>query len=494
MNIDDLVWDKDTYGRQSTKTSTVDAYKASLEAGATFPPIKVERLKNYPGHEGEVISIRDGWHRWQAYKKAEVKEIEVEFWTDEILDYADPDVRSELLLASSHFNTEHGDRVTEGDKQRSARAVAEGDPEGHFSEEYIASRLAVSQSTVSKWISDIIAKRKADRNAIIYRLSRLGWTQERIGEAVGLGERQIRNVTGNSAEIDKIAGYVHRNVPPDRVDALVEQAAQEYHLDIPLAWSIRMDGLSDSDRFGLAPSNDNAQNLKWGPYPYDVWNFSQCDTRFGDMWPGRIPAQVVGHVLYFYTNQGDLVMDPMAGGGVVPDVCLALNRKCRAFDIVPGSSPFRTHKRPEIEEWSWMPVGMQWPDVHPDLIFFDPPYFDKKDEEYSTGAGNGISISSFSQDSYLDFFARWFALARENIKPGGILAFLMSDWNDEDTGTGIFLWDYANLLLSTGWRIVRHIQVPLSTQSVHGDFVNKFRETRRLARLERYLLVATTGR
>jgi hypothetical protein len=27
-------------------------------------------------------------------------------------------------------------------------------------------------------------------------------------------------------------------------------------------------------------------------------------------------------------DQGDLVFDPMAGGGVVADTCLALNRKC----------------------------------------------------------------------------------------------------------------------------------------------------------------------
>jgi hypothetical protein len=30
----------------------------------------------------------------------------------------------------------------------------------------------------------------------------------------------------------------------------------------------------------------------------------------------------------------------------------------------------------------------------------------------------------------------------------------------------------------------------LSTQQVHPDIVNKFRESRRLARLERYLLIA----
>lgn len=61
---------------------------------------------------------------------------------------------------------------------------------------------------------------------------------------------------------------------------------------------------------------------------------------------------------------------------------------------------------------------------------------------------------------------------------------------DHKDHPGIFLWDYADLLRSSGWRLTRQIQVPLSTQQVHPDIVGKFRESRRLARLERYLLVA----
>jgi hypothetical protein len=36
----------------------------------------------------------------------------------------------------------------------------------------------------------------------------------------------------------------------------------------------------------------------------------ECDTRFGDEWPGRIPAQLVAHILYFFSEPGDLVLDP----------------------------------------------------------------------------------------------------------------------------------------------------------------------------------------
>jgi hypothetical protein len=55
-----------------------------------------------------------------------------------------------------------------------------------------------------------------------------------------------------------------------------------------------------------------------------IWGvFHWGDKRFGDDWPGRIPAQMIAHILYYFSDQSDLVFDPMAGGGVVADTCLA---------------------------------------------------------------------------------------------------------------------------------------------------------------------------
>ena len=50
--------------------------------------------------------------------------------------------------------------------------------------------------------------------------------------------------------------------------------------------------------------------------------------------PGRLPAQLVAHTLFYFTQKGDLVFDPMAGGGIVPDTCLAFNRKCSKTMII----------------------------------------------------------------------------------------------------------------------------------------------------------------
>ena len=61
----------------------------------------------------------------------------------------------------------------------------------------------------------------------------------------------------------------------------------------------------------------------------------------------------------------------VAGGGVVPDTCLALNRKCRSFDL-----DHRPDTRPEIEPHFWDINDLTWPiegKSKPDLIVFDPP-------------------------------------------------------------------------------------------------------------------------
>ena len=58
--------------------------------------------------------------------------------------------------------------------------------------------------------------------------------------------------------------------------------------------------------------------------------------------PGRIPGDLVAHVLYFFTEQGDLVIDPMVGGGTTLDVCLAMGRRCYGYDIDTR------HNRPDV--------------------------------------------------------------------------------------------------------------------------------------------------
>ena len=133
------------------------------------------------------------------------------------------------------------------------------------------------------------------------------------------------------------------------------------------------------------------------------------------------PKFLIAHTLFYFTKPHDLILDPMAGGGVVPDVCLLFERKCQAFDLSPGGD-----KRPEIEHHHWNPQNRTWPVTKkPDLIFFDPPYYTKKQKEYEKKATTTTpSISSYTKRNYERFFKDFFTLAHENSKPATTLAFL----------------------------------------------------------------------
>ena len=129
---------------------------------------------------------------------------------------------------------------------------------------------------------------------------------------------------------------------------------------------------------------------------------------------------------YHFTKPGDLILDPMAGGGVVSDVCLLFERKCQSFDIATRDN------RPEIQYHHWDSQDNDWPITRKaDLIFFDPPYYIKKEKAYSEKANEKVpSISSYSKERYEKFIESFLILAHKNTKETTRMAFLNADWRD----------------------------------------------------------------
>ncbi|MBN1907865.1 MAG: transcriptional regulator, partial [Deltaproteobacteria bacterium] len=249
-----------------------------------------------------------------------------------------------------------------------------------------------------------------------------------------------------------------------------------------LVWALKLEGKDDLGK---------CHELQWGIRAWDTWYFTDCDKRFGDEWPGRIPAQLVAHILYFFSKENDLVFDPMAGGGVVADTCLAFNRKCWSFDMVD-----RIDERPEIEPYFWDTKNPKWPvsgKTKPDLIIFDPPYFSKKAEEYSEG-----SISNLTREEYLNFLERFFKLANENSKKGTRLAMVNADWRDfqgkpaieETRGTSILITDYCRLMEKSGWEVTHIIQAPMSSERFQANIVAAMQKSKILGVTSRYVVIA----
>ena len=186
VTITDLTWVPAIYPRGGKKEKTVQAYVEALSIGAQFPPIKIQRVFNYAdGNETtEATIVLYGVHRWFAFEESGIKKIAAVEWKDKPLDYEKSKVA--LLLEAAECNISHGDRLNPSDKKGIARDIASTDPECKWTESAVAEKLGVIQQTINTWISDIRARQKASRNSVILRLSRLGWPQEKISEAVGL--------------------------------------------------------------------------------------------------------------------------------------------------------------------------------------------------------------------------------------------------------------------------------------------------------------------
>jgi len=475
--LSEIKFDASIYPRSKPSSATIDTYADALLGGAKFPPIVLEAGTN---------RLLDGYHRWKAYLRAKEQpsldggdgnipdEIPCEFHT--IPEGIEP------KLYALHLSAENGDRPTTAEKEAAAQEQYKAHPGTAI--ETIAKYTHVSHVSVRKYIKPLTAKFEEDRRSIVMRLNALGWTQEEIAAKLqalwpdAKGNSRV-SVTEFLSEIEKFRISTKTDLDKGHPPA---EIAKRYAIPEIMAWNIALDGLDDAQRM---------ERLGIGVQPYDVWHFPKCHDLFGSQHPGRIPGELVAHVLYFFTEPGAKVIDPMAGSGTTLDVCLAMGRECYAYDIDDR------HKRPDVITHNIAANG--WPEriKKADLIFWDPPYY-KKMDSHTIGDDGYIdgSISKLASDQYVQFFRDRLAEAHERVKPKTRLAFLMSDWDDEHlegkdgAGDEIFLWHYADAIMDAGWTLRRHIQVPLSTQQVHPDIVNKFRKSRRLARLERYLLIA----
>lgn len=466
VKVTDVIFDASIYPRDKPNTSTINQYVDVLLAGESFPPIVLESGTNV---------LFDGYHRWKAvirylelWKETPAKEregwakavgtIEVEFKK------CPADIPRMLFCAK--LSSRHGDRLAVAEKRKLSRDIIKENPE--FSQQTIADYLGVSQSSVHGYVHDILAAKREEQKHVIMRLDRLGWTQSEIAEKIGLTQRRAGQILEELSDLIKLLKTdIKQGFTP-------EQVAKRKGISHQLAYAIALEKAKDPERL-------EALDIKI--QSYDVWNFQTCHDLFGDDYPGRIPGQLVAHILYFYTKPGDYVIDPMSGSGTTQDVCLAMGRKCYAFDIA------NRFERPDVIEHN-ITDGWHERTKKASLIFWDPPYFNKMDDQNMNDGYGKASISKLARKEYLDVFSKAAACAYKMVKTGTRFALLMSDWNDKDRmKPGIFIWDYVERFVKHKWKVERHIQCPLTTQQIHPDIVNRFREQKKLARLGRSLVI-----
>ena len=130
------------------------------------------------------------------------------------------------------------------------------------------------------------------------------------------------------------------------------------------------------------------------PTPYDMWRFRH-DRAFGIPHPGAIPPGIIAHTLYYFSPSDGLVVDPMAGGGTIVDVCQSMGRRCLAYDLHPARPDIQRH---DIRD------GFPTAARGCDLIFCDPPYHTMLAKQYER---DGIASTPLSKWLlFLQQFAR----------------------------------------------------------------------------------------
>jgi len=460
FKISEINIDKDIYPRQNISHVTVSTYKEALLAGAKFPSIEIQKIIDNDGTE--KLIILDGLHRYLAHQEAGADFIEAFYWKNEVLDKKEN--LNELRLEAAFKNIEHGDRLSIQDRQFQARRIVELNPK--IENELLAIKFGVTTKTVSSWVSDIRARFYASRDALIYKLYLLGRTQKEIAKRFELDQSRIAQIISKLTRVKTL-------IKSDFYDKkkAVEEICKYYHIDEPLAWAIILDGKNDLERFAIFGKSQYSDD---SPRYFNFWNFSLIDKRLGMEYPGRLAAQIMLNLLYYYTSQGDLVVDPMAGGGITVDCCLVMNRKCRAYDLNPV--------RPEIHKNDIL-NGV--PDKNVDFIFLDPPYYNQRKEDYVPNKFTE-SLQSFNES-----MKKTFKNCYDALRLGGILALIMGpqQWRLEKRSWADHSFTITNIAIETGYKEVYRIVSPLPTQQFTGYDVERAKETKSMLNIIRDIVI-----
>ncbi len=102
----------------------------------------------------------------------------------------------------------------------------------------------------------------------------------------------------------------------------------------------------------------------------NVWSFDTPDPRFGKPnTKGRLPGQIIANALFYYTHNGDYILDPFAGSGTTGDILETVpyfaERRWKLYDLTPSDD--------RIVRNNILQMGIPEQTASVDYIFLDPP-------------------------------------------------------------------------------------------------------------------------
>ena len=347
----------------------------------------------------------DGYHRLIAHRLEEKSEIEAE-----ILDIDD---EKEIFLEAIARNSSHGKQLQIEEKAKLAPKLYSM----NVSLEEISRILAISKTKIYDWTQSLREREKEQRDVEVLDLYLQCWTQEQIAEKIELSQMAISKILNKT---------------------------------------ISTNGES------FTPDNLQLYNV-WG-----VGKLSQSQLKY----PGQTPQDIIENIIYYYTEPPQTepqirlskVIDPMAGSGIIRDVCKKLFRRYMLFDIKPVREDIPITQNDILE-------GLPDTAKNTDLAYFDPPYFNLMNE---------YPDNHFTEtyDTFLNAMEKSFKNLRPILNENGRIALILKPMNEKML-SGEWLdmtFDCVSIAKNLEYKIEKRIVAPLSTQQFNGNDVTRAKE------------------
>lgn len=205
---------------------------------------------------------------------------------------------------------------------------------------------------------------------------------------------------------------------------------------------------------------------------YNVWSVGRLDP---DQlkYPGQTPLSIVENLVYYYTSPPQTeslsiakVLDPMAGSGIVRDACRNLMRRYMMYDINPLREDIPIHQNDILQGFPDKAKGT-------DFVYFDPPYFNLMSE---------YPDNDFTKDyeSFIGAMETSLKNIKAILKKGGKVALVLKPMN-EKMMEGEWLdmtIDCVTIAKSLGYKLIKRICAPLSTQQFQAHDVSRIKESK----------------
>lgn len=152
---------------------------------------------------------------------------------------------------------------------------------------------------------------------------------------------------------------------------------------------------------------------------YTIWDFQYRDDYAGDKdFHGNCSPQIVEQCIWRLTDEGDLVVDPMAGSGTTLDVCQRYARRCIGYDVAPPAN------RTDIIQNDSRHIPLEGGSV--DMVFIHPPYWNLVP---FTKAEEGLPDLSRAKtlDEFLQMLRRVFGECHRILRDGKYMCVLLGD-------------------------------------------------------------------